>query len=127
MTGLAQLSGRGVRLQAGGVRVQASGKFLVARDEKLHIRGVTYGAFRPDTNRDEFHPAAAAEDFARMAASGINAVRTSTVPPRWLLDLAGEHGLRVMAGIPWEQHIAFLQDRERASLIENRVRAAVRA
>ena len=33
-----------------------------------------------------------------MAASGINAVRTYTVPPRWLLDTAQRHGLRVLAG-----------------------------
>ena len=49
-----------------------------------------------------------------MAAHGVNSVRTYTVPPRWLLDLAHEHGLWVMAGIPWEQHIAFLNDRGRA-------------
>ena len=25
--------------------------------------------------------------------------------PRWLLDLAADHGLRVMVGLPWEQHV----------------------
>ena len=49
-----------------------------------------------------------------MAANGVNSVRTYTVPPRWLLDLAHEHGLWVMVGLPWEQHIAFLDDRGRA-------------
>jgi hypothetical protein len=33
-----------------------------------------------------------------MAAAGINAVRLYTVPQRWLLDLAHEHGLMVMVG-----------------------------
>ena len=47
-----------------------------------------------------------------MAAHGINAVRTYTVPPRWLLDLASEHGLFVMVGLAWEQHVAFLEDRQ---------------
>ena len=46
-----------------------------------------------------------------MAANGVNAVRTYTVPPRWLLDLAHEHGLWVMVGLPWEQHVTFLDDR----------------
>ena len=48
-----------------------------------------------------------------MAANGVNAVRTYTVPPRWLLDLAHEHGLWVMVGLPWEQHVTFLDDRGR--------------
>jgi GT2 family glycosyltransferase len=62
-----------------------------------------------------------------MAASGINAVRTYTVPPAWLLDLAAQHGLRVMIGLPWEQHVAFLDETVRARSIEKRVRAGVRA
>ncbi|MCD6015157.1 MAG: glycosyl transferase family 2 [Solirubrobacterales bacterium] len=62
-----------------------------------------------------------------MAASGFNAVRTYTVPPRWLLDLAADHGLFVMVGLPWEQHIPFLDDRDRARSIEERIRAGVAA
>jgi hypothetical protein len=30
-----------------------------------------------------------------MAASGVNAVRTYTLPPRWFLDAAHHHGLLV--------------------------------
>jgi len=41
-----------------------------------------------------------------MARSGINAVRLYSVPPRWLLDIADRHGLYVMIGLAWEQHIA---------------------
>src|SRR5207249_402551 len=59
--------------------------------------------------------------------SGVNAVRTYTVPPIWLVDLAQQHGLLVLVGLPWEQHIAFLDDPERARDIEARVRAGVRA
>jgi GT2 family glycosyltransferase len=61
-----------------------------------------------------------------MAANGINAVRTYTAPPVWLLDAAQRHGLYVMVGLPWEQHIAFLDKRGLASDIEARVRRAVR-
>ena len=60
-----------------------------------------------------------------MRAAGINAIRTYTVPPRWFLDLAQQHGLYVMVGLPWEQHVAFLDERHRANEIEKRVRAAV--
>ena len=34
-----------------------------------------------------------------------------TPPRRDLLDEAARHGLRVMVGLPWSQHIAFLDDR----------------
>src|SRR5439155_7426821 len=47
--------------------------------------------------------------------------------PRWLLDLAQAHGLKVMVGIPWEQHITFLDDRTRVRSIPQQVRAAVRS
>jgi GT2 family glycosyltransferase len=61
-----------------------------------------------------------------MRASGINAVRTYTVPPRWLLDLAQKNGLRVLVGLAWEQHVAFLDDATRVRSIHARVREDVR-
>ncbi len=71
-----------------GVRPHVRGKFIFVRDEKLYIRGVTYGTFRR----------------------------------------AQQHGLYVMVGLPWEQHIAFLDDdKKRARAIEERVRQEVRA
>src|SRR5215210_4826373 len=108
----------GIPATAASKRLKAHGKAIFQGDRKIHIRGVTYGTFRPDDEGSDF-PAveAVAEDFAEMAAHGVNSVRTYTVPPRWLLDLALEHGLWVMVGIPWEQHIAFLNDRGRAAAI----------
>lgn len=108
-------------------RLQVRGKFLYANNEKFYIRGVTYGTFRPDDEGNEYHdPATVERDFAQMAAHGLNAVRTYTVPPRWLLDTALRYGLRVMVGLPWEQHIAFLDNRKRTRDIEQRVREGVR-
>src|SRR5512145_2115768 len=76
-------------------RPRAAGKFLLAGGEKLHVRGVTYGTFRPLPDGDEFpEPEAVDRDFRLMAEQGINAVRTYTPPPTWLLDLAARHGLR---------------------------------
>ena len=46
-----------------------------------------------------------------MSSLGINTVRTYTPPRRDLLDEAARHGLRVMVGLPWSQHVAFLDDR----------------
>src|SRR4051812_14077705 len=109
-------------------RVEVRGKFLFAGERKLYPRGVTYGTFRPDDGYGDYPPPArVADDFAAMAASGINAVRVYTVPPRWLLDAALGCGLRVMVGLPWEQHVTFLDEAARARSIERRVREGVRA
>ncbi|RPJ62121.1 MAG: glycosyltransferase [Acidobacteria bacterium] len=112
----------------GGRQPVVRGKFLFVGDDKLYVRGVTYGPFRPTEHGSEYHtPQVVERDFAQMAANGINAVRTYTVPPRWLLDLAQIHRLRVMVGLPWEQHVTFLDENERCASIEGRVREAVRA
>ena len=62
-------------------RPVARGKFLYVNGEKLYVRGVTYGTFRPDEHGIEYDRSAVEADFARMALSGINAVRVYTVPP----------------------------------------------
>jgi GT2 family glycosyltransferase len=106
--------------------VHAAGKFIEFGGEKLYLRGVTYGTFAPDERGEEFGDRAlVADDFAAMAESGFNAVRTYTVPPTWLLDLAADAGLRLLVGIPWEQHVTFLDDRRRSRSIEARIRAGV--
>jgi glycosyltransferase involved in cell wall biosynthesis len=110
-------------------RPRVRGKFIFAGDDKLYIRGVTYGPFCPDEDGGgQYHsPKTVERDFALMAENGVNAIRTYTVPPRWLLDLALNYGLYVMVGLEWEQHITFLDDKKRARSIEDRIRAGVRA
>jgi GT2 family glycosyltransferase len=109
-------------------RPVARGKFLWVGDRKLYVRGVTYGTFGRGEDGHQYPDRdVVASDFARMAAHGINAIRTYTAPPEWLLDLAQEHGLWIMAGLAWEQHVDFLSDRRRARSIEDRVRASVAA
>lgn len=104
------------------------GKFLFVGEEKLYIRGVTYGPFRPQPDGSQYHtPEVVERDFSQMAAQGINALRLYTVPPPWLLDLAQQHGLWVMVGVPWEQHVTFLDDKRRTQEIEVRLRKAIRA
>ena len=111
-----------------GERPSARGKFLFVGDRKLYVRGVTYGTFARDGDGHPYPPREVVEaDFARIAANGLNAVRTYTAPPPWLLDCALEHGLWVMAGLAWEQHVDFLEARWRSLSIERRVRAAVAA
>jgi GT2 family glycosyltransferase len=111
-----------------GARPRVAGKFLHLEDDKLWVRGVSYGTFRPDAWGSEYGtPGRVERDFADIAAHGFNAVRTYTVPPRWLLDTAFRHGLWVMVGLPWEQHVTFLDDRLRTRSIQARVHAGVAA
>lgn len=103
------------------------GKFLFANGRKLYVRGTTYGTFAlDDEGRERFDFTTVERDFALMAANGINAVRVYTVPPRRLLDAAYRFGLRVMVGLPWEQHVAFLDEPDRCRQIEARLREDVR-
>jgi O-antigen biosynthesis protein len=105
-------------------RPRVEGKFLFVGDEKFFPRGVTYGPLGPE-GREFDNPMQVERDFHLMRLSGINAVRTYTVPPIWLLDAASRHGLRVMVGLAWEQHIAFLEDPEAGLQIQARIREEV--
>ncbi len=108
-------------------RVRVEGKFFFTGKEKLFLKGVTYGPFPVGADGTQFPaPDRAAEDFALMRKAGVNTVRVFTVPPLWLLDLAQEHGLRVMAGIPWAQHVAFLDNEQIKGDIRNAVMNGVR-
>ena len=113
---------------AGAHRPAIDGKFLSVGGRRLHVCGVTYGTFAPDHHGRRFPPPDVVEsDFAAMAAVGINAVRTYTEPPGWLLDSALRHGLWVMVGLPWEQHVAFLHERGRRRAIDDAGARADRA
>jgi GT2 family glycosyltransferase len=112
----------------GGVRPTVRGKFIWVGNEKLYVRGVTYGAFRPDVDGNEYHDHDRIErDFAQMAANGFNAVRVPhTMPPRSLLDAAHRHGLWVLVGLSAEQYLGFIIDKRRdvdpLRVVRNRVR-----
>src|SRR3954471_15931887 len=82
-----------------------------AAGERFLVKGVTYGTFAPDAQGYQFPPISQAiADFRQMAALGVNTVRTYTPPRRDMLDAAAAAGLRVMVGLPWSQHVAFLDD-----------------
>jgi O-antigen biosynthesis protein len=108
-------------------RPAARGKFLYANDEKLLVRGATYGAFRPDDQKREYRDFDQIDrDFFQMAAAGFNAVRIPhTMPPREVLDIAERHGLRVMVGLSAEQYVGYLADPQKAPDIDAVMRKAV--
>src|SRR5262245_53366019 len=108
-------------------RPEVRGKFLWVAKEKLYLRAVTYGPFRPDSLGDTYPPQELIEgDFALMAANSINAIRTYNAPPRRLLDAAQANGIRVMVGLQGERHFAFLDDSNAVRDIQKQVRAGAR-
>ena len=107
-------------------RVVSDGKFLLAGGERFLVKGVTYGTFAPDAQGYQFPPLQqVANDFQSMASLGINTVRVYTVPDRDLLDEAARNDLRVMVGLPWSQHVAFLDDRRQVRAIHREVTSAI--
>ena len=61
-----------------------------------------------------------------MAANGFNAVRTYTMPPTWLLDLAAEEGLYVAISPAAERSVGYLNERGGGSVAEKAARDVVR-
>lgn len=112
---------RPVPLADGGV-VTVKGKFLFLGEQKFFVKGVSYGPFSPGTHGAPFPERPIVEkDFALIAELGANCLRTYNVPPDWFLDLAAAYGLRVLIGIPWAQHVAFLD----SSSIKAEIRQAI--
>src|SRR5206468_6426592 len=93
-------------------KIIVKGKFFFAGNEKFYIKGVTYGAFQPDENGQEYYDLEQIErDFQQMVRNQFNSVRIPhTTPPVELLDLAQKHGLRVMIGLSVEQYICYFID-----------------
>jgi GT2 family glycosyltransferase len=93
-------------------RLRVDGKFFARGGRRLRIQGVTYGPFAPNAAGEPFpSPARIREDFDRMRAIGLNAVRCYHLPPEWLLDLADEEGMGVFVDVPWPKHLCFLEGR----------------
>src|SRR5690349_13998996 len=94
-------------------RLAARGKFLFEGERKFHARGVSYGPFTPNSRGERYpEPERAAQDFALIRELGANVVRTYVAPPLWMFELAARHDLRLMVGIPWPFHMAFLDSRQ---------------
>jgi glycosyltransferase involved in cell wall biosynthesis len=57
-----------------------------------------------------------------MARLGATCVRIYFPPPDWLIEIAGEHGLRIFIDVPWEKHRCFFEDWEALERARKRVR-----
>src|SRR5437899_20678 len=90
-------------------RVIVDGRFFRLGREKFYVKGVTYGPFAPDANGETFASREqTARDFRQIRDLAANLVRVYYVPPSWFLELAAEHGLKVLIDIPWPKHLCFL-------------------
>lgn len=86
-----------------GLRVHPDGKHLALDGRPFRVRGATYGTFMPRLDGELFpEPSQIKLDLQAMADSGFNVLRTYTLPPVDLLDLAEEFGLRVLVGVDYE-------------------------
>jgi GT2 family glycosyltransferase len=108
-------------------RPVVSGKFLQVNEKRFLVKGVSYGTFAPDADGALFPELPRiAQDFDAIATLEANTVRTYTPPPGALLDEASRCGLRTIIGVPWMQHVAFLDRRVDAREIRRSVRDQVR-
>jgi GT2 family glycosyltransferase len=108
-------------------RVSVDGKFFTRDGRRLRIQGVTYGPFAAGSDGQPFpDPFRVIDDFGRMHAAQINAIRTYHLPPAWLLELADKHQINVFIDVPWRKHVCFLNCSESRREARENVRAAAR-
>jgi O-antigen biosynthesis protein len=93
------------------LRVSVAGKFFRLGEKKFYVKGVAYGPFAPNGKAESSgfaSPEQTARDFALIQELGANVIRVYGVPPKWFLDLAAEHNLKVLVDVAWSQHVCFL-------------------
>ena len=106
-------------------RVQVDGKFFRLGGRKFYVKGVTYGPFAPNSHGEFFRSMEGTiQDFRVINELGANVLRVYYVPPKWFLDLALEHGLRVLVDVPWNKHLCFLDSEETRREARDAVRKA---
>jgi glycosyltransferase involved in cell wall biosynthesis len=107
-------------------RLVAHGKYLRDGSQKFYIRGVSYGPFAPNSRGERYpEPERAAADFALMNRLGANVIRLYVPPPPWMVEEAQKAGLRMMLGIPWPFHMAFLDSADMMREIRDAIRKTV--
>jgi glycosyltransferase involved in cell wall biosynthesis len=90
-------------------RVVVDGKFFRLGHGKFYIKGLTYGPFvRTASGERVPSPREVVRDFAQILELGANLLHLYYAPPRWFLDLASEHGLKLLIDTPWRPQSCFL-------------------
>lgn len=115
------------RSKNGMKRVIASGKFLQLSGQRWLVKGFSYGPFAPNSEGEHLpERSQVSRDFAQMRALGANSFRLYFPPPRWLLDVAQDHELRVFVDVPWEKHRCFFEDWDAPQRAMDRIRETAR-
>jgi O-antigen biosynthesis protein len=110
------------------LRPTVSGKFFRVGEKKFYLKGVTYGPFAPNAEGDAYPShKQAGRDFAMLRKMGANVLRVYHVPPRWFLDLAAEHELKLLIDICWDKHVCFLDVSNKREQAKTAVRKAVQS
>ena len=96
--------------QSDNLRVIVDGKFFRIGEKKFHAKGVTYGPFPPNAKGEFFADEERTKaDFKQIAGLGANVLRVYHMPPKWLLDLAQQHELKLVVDIAWWKTGCFLE------------------
>jgi glycosyltransferase involved in cell wall biosynthesis len=110
------------------MRPCVDGKFFRVGERKFHVKGVAYGPFGPGVGGDFFpNPDQALRDLDRIQELGANVLRVYYPPPRWFLDQAESHGLKVLVDIPWNKHLCVLDSESAKDQARETVQNAVLA
>jgi len=129
-----KLCGRAARCAPIGFAISSSfmarlvphGKYLLDGAQKFYLRGVSYGPFAPNSRGERYpEPERATADFALMSRLGANVIRLYVPPPPWMVEEAQKAGLRMMLGIPWPFHMAFLDSADMMRQIRDAIRKTV--
>jgi glycosyltransferase involved in cell wall biosynthesis len=103
-------------------RVRADGNHLALGGDPFRVKGVTYGTFPARADGELFPESVGIKnDLIAMKEVGLNTVRTYTLPPTELLDLAAELELKVLVGI---DYLDWRYETQPGRASNNRVRAA---
>lgn len=116
-----------VAAESSSLRVRVDGKFLRLGAEKFYVKGVTYGPFAPNLMGEPFPDEdRAARDLELVRELGANVLRVYHLPPRWFVDLASRHELKLLIDVPWNKHVCFLDSDESREEARKAVRDAAR-
>lgn len=107
-------------------RLQVDGRLFARGNQRVWLRGVTYGPFAPNSQGDPFPPRHVVRaDLVRMREVGFNTLRAYHVPPQWLLEEITATGqMGVLIDIPWSKHLCFLDSASARKSARSAVRKA---